>query len=62
MAESLCPVFRDADMFSRLGGDELIVILPGTEVEIAKELNSDHIRQPMIPIVIVGSCVNFHVF
>lgn len=30
MAELLCHVFRDADIFARLGGDEFVALLPGT--------------------------------
>ncbi|MGX5835974.1 sensor domain-containing diguanylate cyclase [Aeromonas piscicola] len=33
MAELLCNVFRDADIFARLGGDEFVVLLPGIGYE-----------------------------
>ncbi|TNJ11833.1 GGDEF domain-containing protein [Aeromonas veronii] len=33
MAELLCRVFRDADIFARLGGDEFVVLLPSTDRE-----------------------------
>ena len=33
MAELLCKVFRDADIFARLGGDEFVVLLPGAGSE-----------------------------
>lgn len=46
MAELLCRVFRDADIFARLGGDEFVVLLPGAGNEHCQEIK-ERLHQAM---------------
>ncbi|EKP0299055.1 sensor domain-containing diguanylate cyclase [Aeromonas veronii] len=46
MAELLCRVFRDADIFARLGGDEFVVLLPGAGNEHCQKIK-ERLHQAM---------------